>query len=173
MNIDELKSLQKTAIPESAKHLNENDVDFLFETLVEKDDIVRYNAFLLLQAHSKESALVYKHWNELANKLKSDNSYQRSIGVMLLSENLKWDNTCKFNEIIDKYLSCCLDEKFITARQAIQGLTKILNTTESYDKKIKQHLDSLTLKKYKENQQKLLAKDIAQAIKILEKRQSS
>ena len=150
--------------------MNENDVDFLVETLIEKDDTVRYNAFLLLQAHSKESALVYTRWKELANKLKSDNSYQRCIGVMLLSENLKWDNTCKFKETIDKYLSCCLDEKFITARQAIQGLTKILNTTKSYDEKIKLQLYNLSFEKYKVNQQSLLAKDLAQALKILENR---
>ena len=170
MNINELKSLQKTAIPEIAKHLNENDVDFLFETLVEKDDTVRYNAFLLLQSHSKKSALVYRHWNELANKLKSDNSYQRSIGVMLLSENVKWDNERKFNVTIDSYLDCCMDEKFITARQAIQGLTKVLNASNSFDKKIKQHLSNLSLEKYKENQQKLLVKDITQTLKILENR---
>jgi hypothetical protein len=170
MNIDELKSLQKTVIPESAKHLNEKDVDFLFKTLIEKDDTVRYNAFLLLQAHSKESALVYRHWNDLANKLKSDNSYQRSIGVMLLSENVKWDHERKFNLTIDSYLDCCMDEKFITARQAIQGLTKILNTNNSYDKKIKQHLSNLPLEKYKKNQQKLLVKDITQTLKILENR---
>jgi hypothetical protein len=145
-------------------------VDFLFETLVEKDDKVRYNAFLLLQAHSKESALVYRHWNELANKLKSDNSYQRSIGVMLLSENVKWDNERKFNVTIDSYLDCCMDEKFITARQDIQGLTKILNTSNSYDKKTKQHLADKPLEKYKKNQQKLLAKDITQTLQILENR---
>ena len=170
MNIDELKSLQKTAILESAKHLNENDVDFLFETLVEKDDKVRYNAFLLLQAYSKESASVYRHWNELANKLKSANSYQRSIGVMLLSENVKWDNERKFNVTIDNYLDCCMDEKFITSRQAIQGLTKILSADNSYDKKIKQHLSNLRLEKYKKNQRKLLAKDITEILTILENR---
>jgi hypothetical protein len=170
LNIEGLKSVEKDAISNLAKHLSESDISFLVKTLVEKDDTLRYNAFLLLQAHSKETALVYNHWNELVAKLRSDNSYQRSIGVMLLSENVKWDSGCKFLETIDKYLECCLDEKFITARQAIQGLAKILSTTKTYDKKIKQHLTNLPLKKYKENQQKLLAKDISQALKILDKR---
>jgi hypothetical protein len=102
--------------------------------------------------------------------LESDNSFQRSIGVMLLAENVPWDIEGKFKSTIDKYLSCCSDEKFITARQAIQGLTKILNTSNSYDKKIKQHITNLPLEKYKKNQQKLLTKDITQTIKILENR---
>jgi hypothetical protein len=170
LNIDDLKSVEKNTISDLAKHLSESDISFLMKILVEKDDIIRYNAFLLLQAHSKESALVYRYWNELANKLKSDNSYQRSIGVMLLSENVKWDNERKLNVTIDSYLDCCMDEKFITARQAIQGLTKILDTSDSYDKKVKQHLANLPLEKYKKNQQKLLVKDITQTLKILENR---
>jgi hypothetical protein len=170
MNIEKLKSVQKAEISELARLLSENDIDFLIRNLAEKDNTIRYNAFLLLQAHSKRSALVYEHWNELANKLESDNSFQRSIGVMLLAENVPWDIDGKFNSTIYKYLSCCSDEKFITARQAIQGLTKILNTSNSYDKKIKQHITNLPLEKYKKNQQKLLAKDISQTIKILENR---
>jgi hypothetical protein len=170
LNINDLESVEKKTISDLAKHLSESDISFLMKILVEKDDIIRYNAFLLLQAHSKESALVYRHWNELANKLKSDSSYQRSIGVMLLSENVKWDNERKLNVTIDSYLDCCMDEKFITARQAIQGLTKILDTSDSYDKKIKQHLANLPLEKYKKNQQRLLVKDITQTLKILENR---
>ena len=169
MNIDELKSVEKNAISDLAKHLSESDVSFLVKMLVEKDDILRYNAFLLLQAHSKETSLVYNHWNELVDKLKSDNSYQRSIGAMLLSENVKWDSECKLSESIDTYLDCCADQKFITARQSIQGITKILNATQAYDKKIEQRLANLPLGKYKENQQKILAKDIAQALNVLDK----
>ena len=170
MNIDKLKLLQKSAISESAKLLPENDIDFLIRKLMEKEYTIRYNTFLLLQAHSKESALVYRHWNELADKLESDNSFQRSIGVMLLADNVRWDSDGKFNSTINRYLNCCSDEKFITARQAIQGLSKILNASVTYDKKIKQHLANLPLKKYKKKQQKLLAKDIAQTFKILENR---
>jgi len=170
MNIDKLKLLQKSAISESAKLLSENDIDFLIRKLMEKEYTIRYNTFLLLQAHSKESALVYRHWNELADKLESDNSFQRSIGVMLLADNVRWDSDGKFNSTINRYLNCCSDEKFIVARQAIQGLSKILNASNTYDKKIKQHLANLPLKKYKKKQQKLLAKDIAQTFKILENR---
>jgi hypothetical protein len=171
MNSDELKTLPKTEIAQRSKTLTKAEVDFLVQTLSEKDDAVRYSAFLLLQARSRESPDVYEHWDVLDGKLESDNSYQRSLGVMLLAENVRWDKQGKFGRIIDKYLQCCSDEKFITARQTIQGLEAILKATYKYDAQMKQHLSQLTLAQYKENQQRLLSKDVANVLKLIEKRQ--
>ena len=70
VNIDELKSLPKDAIAKSAKHLSAGDIDFLVQTLTEKDDTTRYNAFLLLQANSPEFPYVYRYWKELDNKMR-------------------------------------------------------------------------------------------------------
>ncbi len=170
MDIDELKNLSKNEIPDLAKKLSEDDVDFLVATLTEKDDAVRYNTFLLLQANSCLFPLVYSHWDELEKKLDSSNSYQRSLGLMLIAENVKWDNDGKFSKTIDNYLSCCVDEKFITARQAIQGLANVLKVTSKYDNKINQALTVLSIDKYKENQQRLLKKDITNIKKMIEKR---
>ncbi|HSV50296.1 MAG TPA: hypothetical protein VLH35_08255, partial [Candidatus Acidoferrales bacterium] len=64
-----------------------------------------------------------------------------------------------------KYLACCRDEKFITARQTIQALTKIVTTTNAYNKAIADHVSTLDLSKYKANQQSLLKKDIAALLK--------
>jgi len=170
VDIDQLKNLPKNEIPNLAKELSDKDVDFLVATLTEKDDTNRYNAFLLLKASSCLFPLVYRHWDELEKKLESSNSYQRSLGLMLISENVKWDTNSKFNRTFDNYLSCCLDEKFITARQAIQGLANIVNATSKYNDKIKQALSSLALDKYKENQQNLLKKDLANIMKMIEKK---
>ena len=86
---------------------------------------------------------------------------------MLIAENVRWDKEGKFMATIDKYLECCTDERFITAKQAILGLEKILGLTKVYDEKIKHQFDNLLLEKYKENQQKLLNKDLANMLKIL------
>jgi hypothetical protein len=75
VNIDELKSVSKNAILESAKHLSTADVDLLVHTLNEKDESIRYNAFLLLQAKSTETSLVYKFWHEL------DKSWKATIPI--------------------------------------------------------------------------------------------
>jgi hypothetical protein len=170
MDTQNLMKLAKTKIPELAKKLNKTDVTFLVERLSEKDDVIRYNAFLLLQANSREFPYTYEHWNTLEGKLESDNSYQRSLGLMLIAENVRWDKASKFDKSIGKYMGCCADEKFITARQAIQGLANVLDATDKYNNQIKQHLSMLQFSQYKENQQKLLTKDVANIIKLMEKK---
>jgi hypothetical protein len=167
MDSDALKALAKTKISQTAKNLSANDVKFLVETLAEKDDKLRYNAFLLLQENSHQSQLVYLYWDKLEQKLESDNSYQRSIGLMLIAANVQWDKEGKFGKTISKYLNCCLDEKFITARQATQGLAEIIKATEEYNEKIKQKLEGISLTKYPENQQRLLTKDVANILKLI------
>jgi hypothetical protein len=169
MNKDELKALAKTDIAIVSTNLSDANISFLVETLNEKDDKLRYNAFLLLQASSRQFPSVYEFWDELEKKLDSDNSYQRSLGLMLIAENVRWDKKNRFSEKIRKYLSCCMDEKFITARQTIQGLEIILNATDKFNDMIKQKLANLQLSQYKENQQKLLNKDIANVLKIIDR----
>ncbi len=169
MDSDQLAAIEKMEIPAQAKTLTTDDIEFLVERLSEKDDKVRYNAFLLLQAHSREFSSVYPYWDVLENKLSSDNSYQRSLGVMLIAENIRWDSEYKFAKIIGKYMACCNDEKFITARQTIQGLGTIMQSTDRYNESIKQALVNLQFTQYKDNQQKLLKKDVASTLKTIKK----
>jgi hypothetical protein len=170
MNVDELKAMAKNDVSDASKNLSPVDIRFLVGVLSEKDDKLRYNALLLLQSVSRQFPFVYEYWGELAKKLESDNSYQRSLGVMLLAENVRWDKEDRFSKTIEAYLGCCNDEKFITARQTIQGLEGILRATEKYEAQIKQYLTSVSFVQYKENQQKLLAKDVSNILKIIDKR---
>jgi hypothetical protein len=161
VNLSDLAVISKDEISVKAKTLSAQDVAFLVDELNEKDDKLRYNAFLLLHAHSAFASSVYSYWDVLAQKLDNDNSYQRSLGVMLMAENIRWDSEGKFAASLSKYLACCSDEKFITARQTMQALTKIAGITKAYNKAIAKHISSLDLSKYKDNQQSLLKKDIA------------
>lgn len=170
MDNSQLLALKKDQIPAEAKTLSADNVAFLVETLNEKDDKLRYNAFLLLQAHSKEANTVYQYWDKLAGKLDSDNSYQRSLGIMLLAENVRWDTEGKFAGVISKYFVCCNDEKFITARQTIQALAEVVKATCKYNKAIAEGLAGLDFSKYKENQQSLLKRDVAATQKLLTKK---
>lgn len=173
MNKIELQALSKTEISQLGKNLISNDISFLVECLTEKDDKIRYHAFLLLQEASRQSPILYPYWNVLENKLDSDNSYQRSLGLMLIAENVRWDKNNKFTGILDKYLHCCADEKFITARQAIQGLTNIINATDANNDKIKQYLTDYPLNKYPKNQQNLLNKDIQNILRTIKKKEAT
>jgi len=170
MNADELRAINKTDIPEAAKKLSKTDIASLVDTLTEKDDLLRYHAFLMLQAHSRLSPAVYTYWAVLESKLSNSNSYQRSLGLMLLAENVRWDKDGKFAKVIDSYMDGCMDAKFITARQAIQGLANIIEATSSYNDKIQKRLASIDFSKYKENQQSLLRKDVANIQKLLGKK---
>jgi hypothetical protein len=167
VDINQLLALKKEQIPNQAKSLTSSDIEFLVLTLSEKDDKLRYNAFLLLQSYSKDSNTVYQHWDKLEEKLDSDNSYQRSLGVMLLAENIRWDVEGKFAGVIGKFLACCSDEKFITARQTIQALGQVIKATDKYNSAIAAGLAGLDFSKYKENQQSLLRRDVASIQKQL------
>ena len=169
MNLKNLKDLTKEQILAEAQNLTQGDVQLLVDTLSEKDDTLRYHAFLLLQAHSRMKPSLYDYWSVLANKLANANSYQRSLGVMLIAENVRWDKESKFRGVIEKYFRCCTDEKFITSRQAIQGLVTITAATDNYNDEIERRLVALDLRMYKETQQKLLRKDIGSVLKLIKK----
>ncbi len=170
MDIEQLSKLSKTEILEVVTSLSVDEVKFLVERLSEKDDTTRYNAFLLLQKKSRLCPSVYPYWDTFVEKLGESNSYPRSIGLMLLSENARWDDEGKFGQILDKYLKCCSDEKFITSRHAILGLANIVNASSIYDSKIKRALTTFSFTKYKENQQRLLKKDAVSILKLIEKK---
>jgi hypothetical protein len=90
-----------------------------------KDDNIRYQAFLILQSRSIFFNDVYSFWDTFRDKLKSDNSYKRSIGLMLIAENVRWDEQNRMEDTIDEYLKLLNDEKPITIRQCIQSLGKV------------------------------------------------
>jgi len=100
--------------------------DELFALLESKDGKIRYNALNeLIDITDQPVEWVYDKWYELENKLSSDNSYQRSIGLMLLANLSKSDTDNRIGGIITKITGFFEDEKFITSRQCIQFVWKI------------------------------------------------
>lgn len=140
-----LMSIPKSDLQETSKALNKEDIRKLVEWLALKDDNIRYQSFLLLQNRSLFSDDVYPHWDTLRNKLKDSNSYQRSIGLMLIAENVKWDAENKIEETIDEYLLLLNDEKPITIRQCVQALGKISPAKPGLNNKIASGLISFDL----------------------------
>lgn len=155
-----------------AAQLSGDDIAQLVAWLSEKDDNFRYTCFLLLQARSETHADVYPYWDMLADKLNSPNSYQRSIGLMLMAENARWDGAGKkFDAILDRYLTFCDDEKPITVRQCIQSLGKIAPHKPACHAKIVEKLTAIDLMQRKETQRKLLLMDILGVLCVIRKRQ--
>lgn len=110
-----------------------NKIDGLFVDLDSKDNRIRYEAFrILLETTENKVIWVYDKWYDLEKKLYSDNSYQRSIGLMLLANLCRSDTESRFDKIIDRYIEMFEDEKFITSRQCIQNAWKIAAAKDSY-----------------------------------------
>jgi hypothetical protein len=100
-------------------------------------------------------------------KLVSENSYQRSIGLMLIAENVQWDTYDRTDSLIDEYLTLTRDEKPITVRQCIQSLGKIVQYKPYLSEKIVERLISMDLGSIKETMRKSILLDILNVLAII------
>jgi hypothetical protein len=168
--LESIMSIPKNDLQEASKTLGTEDIPQLIEWLTLKDDNIRYQVFLLLQNRSLFCDDVYPHWDTLRNKLKSDNSYQRSIGLMLIAENVKWDAENRMEDTMDECLMLLSDEKPITIRQCIQALGKIASAKPGLSDKIASRLLSFDLMTVKETMRKSILLDILNVLLIIRKR---
>lgn len=166
---ESIMAIDKSDIQEASKALAKDDIPQLVEWLSLKDDNIRYQAFLLLQSRSIFFDDVYPFWDIFRDKLKSDNSYQRSIGLMLVAENTKWDAQNRMEDTIDEYLALLNDEKPITIRQCIQALGKVVAFKPGLNKKIADKLISFELMAVKETMRKSILLDILNVLLIIRK----
>lgn len=169
ISTERLMSISKGDLPEASKALVKEDIPQLIEWLTLKDDSIRYQAFLLLQNRASFYGDVYPYWDNLRNKLKSDNSYQRSIGLMLIAENAKWDTENRMEDTIEEYLTLLKDDKPITIRQCIQALGKIVSAKPGLNDKITSGLLNLDLMAVKETMRKSILLDIVNVLLIIRK----
>ena len=138
----------------------------LVKELGSKDNKIRKNALdIMLKLTQEKVDWVYEIWDILVDKLNSKNSYQRTIGVFLLSNLAKSDYEGRFLEIIDRYLQLTEDEKFIASRQTIQSSYKVAIAIKQLKDKIVNHL----IKMFSENKHlnshaNLIRKDIVQSL---------
>lgn len=171
ITVEKLLYYEKDNLAEAAESLQADDIDQLIKWLGEKDDNIRYTSFLILQQRSKIHDDVYSYWDNFVEKLDSPNSYQRSIGLMMIAENVKWDSQDKFDEIIELFLSFCDDNKPVTVRQCIQSLCKVIPYKKHLCEKISDKLISIEILKRKETQRKILLLDIINVLAVIRKRE--
>ncbi len=150
-----------------AEALVPDDIPYLAGLLEEKNNDIRYAAFLTLQKRSITHSDVYPFWDTLAQKLDHENSYQRSIGVMLLAENIRWDTENRLNAVLKKYMACFRDEKFISARQAIQSLQWLKQKPEMIPE-VMGELTLVPVDQLPPTQRKLILLDILQALLLIQ-----
>jgi hypothetical protein len=142
-----------------------NTLDTQFADLASKDDKVRYAAFksLLAETESKVSWFADR-FAYLAAKLESDNSYQRSIGIMLLCNLAKSDTEGLLGKVLPDILSHMHDEKFITSRQCIQSVWKIAVAQPLLSGEVISALKKIFHASEGENHYSLIRRDILQSM---------
>ena len=151
-----------------AETLTKEDIHFLVGLLGEKNNDIRYAAFLTLANRCATHDDVYPYWDVLAQKLTHENSYQRSIGVMLLAENIRWDTQNRLDGILTAYMARFRDEKFITARQAIASLASWLPKRPDKYPPVLEELTSIPVEELPPTQRKLILLDILQLLLLMQ-----
>lgn len=143
-----------------AAALTENDIEYIISELASKNDEIRYIAFKTIMKRSELYDDVYPYFNDFIAKLYDDNSYQRSIGIMLIAKNIKWDKDNLFNSVYDDYFKHFSDEKFITSRQTIQSVADWIAFKPQLALLAANALMSVDINSYKDTQKSLLLCDI-------------
>ena len=169
IDISMLFEINKDNAGSAAQKLESKDIGYLVDILDEKDDKVRYPALLLLQSRSVIQDDVYPFWDIFRGKLKSDNSYQRSIGMMLIAENARWDKDNKLDAMIGEYFALFHDDKPITIRQSIQALNSIFPYKSHLIGQIATALMAMNLSAIKETMRKLVLTDILEILAVIRK----
>lgn len=164
-----LLSTEKDALPALSKALTPEDLEMLVDWLSEKDDKLRYSSLLVLQSRSKDSDDLYKYCDVFVSKLKSDNSYQRSIGLMMIAANVRWDKNSLFEAVFDDYCALLEDEKPITVRQCIQSFEDIVPYKPLLGTKIADILMDIDILCAKETMRKLFLLDIINILLLIRK----
>ncbi|HHW26923.1 MAG TPA: hypothetical protein GXX23_06240 [Firmicutes bacterium] len=167
ITMESLASIPKDILPEISETLEAGDIAQLVEWLALEDDNARYKALLLLLSRSSYADDVYPFWDVFVAKLKSDNSYQRSIGLMLIADNAKWDSAGKMEAALEDYLALLSDAKPITVRGCIQGLGKIALHKPDLGPKIAERLVAFDLAGQKETMRKSILLDIVNTLMVI------
>jgi hypothetical protein len=173
ITLESLASFPKEILPEISETLGADDISQIVDWLALDDDNARYKALLLLQCRSSYADDVYPYWEAFVTRLKSDNSYQRSIGLMLIADNAKWDTAGKMEAAFEDYLELLADPKPITVRGCIHGLSRIALYKPDLGPRIADRLVTFDLAAQKETMRKSILLDIVNALMVIRTNSSS
>lgn len=151
-------------LPEFAASLTEEYIKFLVPLLADKHEEVRSAALLVLNERSRLHSDVYPYWDVFVSKLSHENAYQRTVGVMLIAANIKWDKDKKFNRVFQTFMSLCNDDEFLTIRQTIQTIPMWAHYVPELLDRAVEELAHVNVRRMKERQQKLIQMDIINAL---------
>ena len=138
----ELKSKNPDLIPLAAWfQVNPELIPQLINGLKSPDDTFRFNTFSLAQQICQSTPqLLYPHWNQIAQLIKSTNNYERSTAVRLLALLCRVDENQYFESIQEDYFGLLRGGSIMTARFIIQSMTDIYFSKPDLRDRICQYL---------------------------------
>lgn len=138
------------------------------EDLAFSGDKIRLDALqTLLKMTDSKVDWVYEVWDHLLEKLENENSYQRSISILLLCNLAKSDTEDRLALVLDSVLTHTKEEKFITSRQCIQNIWKAAATNKPNLEIVLKHLEKRFVECGSEKHYNLLRQDMIQSMLLL------
>ena len=135
------------------------------DDLAAANDKIRLDALqALLKMTDVKVNWIYEVWSDLLEKLEHENSYQRSIGILLLCNLAKSDTEDRSKSALDCLLVHTRDEKFITSRQCLQNIWKVAAANKANREKVLTHLEKRFDQCANEKHYNLLRQDIIQSM---------
>ena len=146
----------------------DKDVKEHIKNLGSSDDQVRMSALqTILKLTDYTVDWVYDIWDDLFEKLKDDNSFQRSIAIMVICNLAKSDTEHRLSNSMDLLLAHTKDDKFITSRQCIQNIWKLAATSRQARDRVLDHLEKRFRECENEKHYNLIRTDILQSIMLI------
>jgi hypothetical protein len=143
-------------------------IEECIDNLESTDNKIRLNALqTALKLTEDKVDWVYDVWDKLVGKLDHENSYQRSIAIMLLCNLAKSDTENRLDASLGLLLAHTRDKKFITSRQCIQNVWKVAAASTSRREKVLDHLEERFRECVDEKHYNLIRQDVIQSIKSL------
>jgi hypothetical protein len=138
------------------------------DNLGSTDDTIRLNALqTILKITEEKVDWAYDVWNGLIERLDHQNSYQRSIAIMLLCNLSKSDYENRTRGSLNRLLAHTKDEKFITSRQCIQNIWKVAVADDQSGEVIIAHLEKRFEGCADEKHYNLIRQDIIQSMRLI------
>ncbi len=144
------------------------DVKESIDNLASSDVKTRFAALQTILSLTEEKVdWVYEVWNTLVDKLDDENSYQRSIGILVLCNLAKSDPENLIEACLPRLLALTRDEKFITSRQCIQNIWKVAASNSRSRDLVLDHLEKQFAECAGEKHYNLIRLDIIQSMRLL------
>ena len=140
------------------------DFDAYIACLTGKDAKAAYTLALQITEESRVSDAWYSHFDEFAALLSHKNSLVRNRAISILAANARWDRECRFDALLDEFLSHVTDVKPITARQCVAVLPEIAEVKPELIPRIRIALEQADLSSYPDSMRSLVLKDIVAAL---------